>query len=607
VHGHRIELGEIEAALAQHPLVRTAIVTAQGKDRSHRRLVAYVVPNSRESAPDIPELREFISAKLPDYMVPADILTLDELPLSSNGKVDRRALPPPDAGLESDTTIAFSATLTEKLRTIYASVLGVPDAGIHTNFFEMGGDSILGIQIINRAREQGIDITPQQIFEHQTIAELVAVVRTIAGGPHQGPVGGDAPLTPFQRWILKDTPSFARAAQVLPLQTASPLDLSLLDQSFRYLQHHHDALRLRYHMRDGQWQQTHASEDQTVGLTRLEAGRTLALDSAIDELREQLDLSRAPLALGYIERDRPLLVWLVHELLADQHSWSILLHDLSTVYGQLSCGEPMQLPAKTASFKQWAETVKDRIVPSLEGQSRQPSFTTFSSCLDAEQSKVLLGQVLLVYNIRIKEVLVTALAQTFASQMGTHLLALDIADDGRKLNAPDLDTERSVGCFTTLSPLELNLKDIYDHDSALKAVKEQLRRDRSPGTGKSRVLLSYLDPLGPDASRLECFSQFDGREPARTTTVFPHPLQLHCTVTQGCLEMHWTFDPREHHGSAVQKLSAVFCDNLQNLIRHCQASEGGAYSPSDFPEAEVSQEELDRFLGLLGKSTGGGL
>jgi amino acid adenylation domain-containing protein/non-ribosomal peptide synthase protein (TIGR01720 family) len=605
VHGHRIELGEIEAALTQHPLVRTALVTAQGKDRSHKRLVGYVVPNSRESAPAITELREFISAKLPEYMVPTDILMLDELPLSSNGKVDRRALPLPDAVLESDITVAFSATLTEKLKTIYASVLGVPDAGIHTNFFEMGGDSILGIQIINRAREQGIDITPQQIFEHQTIAELVAVVRTIAGGPNQGPVTGDAPLTPFQRWILTADPGFNRAAQVLVLQAASPLDFSLLERSFRHLQQHHDALRLRYHKHDGQWRQTHAPENQTIGITRFEAG--FALDSAIEELQQHLDLSNAPLALGYIEQDRPLLVWLFHELLADQHSWSILLNDLSTAYGQLSRGEPMQLPHKTASFQQWAETVKDQIAPSLEGQSRQPSFTTFSSCLDAEQSKVLLGQALLVYNIKIQEILVTALAQTFVSQMGALSLALDIEDDGRKLNATGLDCQRLVGCFTALSSLELNLKDVYDHDSALKSVKEQLRRNQNSGPGKSRTLFSYLELLGPDASRLEYFLPFDGREPARTTTVFPHPLQLRCTVTQSCLEMHWTFDPREHQAPTIRKLSDAFCDNLQNLIQHCQASEGGAYLASDFPEAEVSQEELDKFLGLLGKSSGGGL
>jgi non-ribosomal peptide synthase protein (TIGR01720 family) len=87
--------------------------------------------------------------------------------------------------------------------------------------------------------------------------------------------------------------------------------------------------------------------------------------------------------------------------------------------------------------------------------------------------------------------------------------------------------------------------------------------------------------------------------------MFPHPLQLHCAVSQGRLEMHWIFDEREHRASEIHRLSDVFRDNLQNLIRHCQSFEGTVYSPSDFPEAGVNQEELDKFLGLLGKSSGG--
>jgi non-ribosomal peptide synthase protein (TIGR01720 family) len=603
VHGHRIELGEIEAALAQHPLVRTAVVTAQGKDRAHRRLVGYVVPASKENKPDIAELREFIGAKLPDYMVPPDILVLEELPLSVNGKVDRKALPSPDAAAESNATVQGSVTLAEKLKTIFASVLGIPDAGIHTNFFEMGGDSILGIQIINRAREQGIEITPQQIFEHQTIAELATAVRTVSDMPAQGLIMGKVPLTQFQHWVLRSIPEPAQAARVLTLEAASPLNIPLLEQAFLQIQKHHDALRLRFHKSNGEWEQIHAGEDQLIKLVKLNSSS--AVNDVIEELRANLDVSSAPLAMGCVEREQPLIICLVHELLADQLSWKILLQDLETAYGQLSRKEAVKLPQKRASFKQWAERIQHQI-PSLSGPPIQSQLTTFSTFLDAEQSKTLLRQVSLVYNIKPGEALITALAQTLASQLSISGLRLDIEIDGRSLSPEGLDCTGVVGCFTTLSSVELNLKDIHDNDAALKSIKEQLRGKQSSISGKPHVLFSYFDSPESELSKLSHFSQPDG-EPARTGTVFPHPLQLSCSMRRGCLEMQWIFDEQKHSHPAVQKLSDVFYGNLQNLIRHCTSSNGNAYSPSDFPEAEVDQEELDKFLDLLGKSTGGGL
>jgi non-ribosomal peptide synthase protein (TIGR01720 family) len=193
-----------------------------------------------------------------------------------------------------------------------------------------------------------------------------------------------------------------------------------------------------------------------------------------------------------------------------------------------------------------------------------------------------------------------------ASQQGITALSLEMETDGRSLNPEGLDLARTAGCFISLSAVELELKDIYDQDSALKSIKEQLRRKQTAGSGRAQVLFSYFDPPQAELCSRH-FPPMEDSRPARTSAVFPHPLQLACRLTRGCLEMQWSFDERVHDASAVQKFAEVFSEQLKNLVQHCVSSDGSAYSPSDFPEAEVNQEELDKFLDLLGKSSGGGL
>jgi amino acid adenylation domain-containing protein len=193
VRGFRIEPGEVEAALRAHPAVRDCVVLAREEEGGERRLVAYV------AGPDLPDdatLRAFLKQRLPDYMVPSAFVALDELPLNANGKVDRRRLPSPDAaGTASEGYEAPRNRVEQVLAELWAGVLRVERVGIHDNFFAMGGDSILSIQIIARAAEQGIRMLPRQMFTHQTIAELAAVA-TSADTADAAPVAAadDAPF-----------------------------------------------------------------------------------------------------------------------------------------------------------------------------------------------------------------------------------------------------------------------------------------------------------------------------------------------------------------------------------------------------------------------------
>jgi len=205
IHGFRIELGEIEAVLSQHPGVQETVALAREDTPGSKRLVAYFV-SVQDPAPTVSELRGFLKEKLPEYMIPSAFVTLDSLPLTPNGKVDRRALPAPDQS-RPDLEAEYVAPRTpeeEILASIWAQLLDVDQVGVHDSFFELGGDSILSIQVIARVNQAGLRLTPRQIFQHPTVAELAAVAGT---GPtiqaEQGIMEGPLPLTPIQRWFFE--------------------------------------------------------------------------------------------------------------------------------------------------------------------------------------------------------------------------------------------------------------------------------------------------------------------------------------------------------------------------------------------------------------------
>ncbi|HEU0078824.1 MAG TPA: amino acid adenylation domain-containing protein, partial [Longimicrobiaceae bacterium] len=255
VRGFRIEPGEIEAALVGLEGVREAVVVARDDAApgapGRKRLVAYVVP-AEGARLRAAELREQLSMRLPDYMVPAAYVMLESVPLTANGKLDRRGLPAPERGAGDGAGVGPRTPAEEILCGIWAELLRVERVGVEESFFELGGDSILSIQVVSRARQRGLVLSPRQLFEHPTVARLAAVAgqaRHEAGAPAaaQGPVTGEAPLTPIQRrFFAQASPAPHHFNQTLLLAPERALDPGRLAGAVAALVAHHDALRLRF-------------------------------------------------------------------------------------------------------------------------------------------------------------------------------------------------------------------------------------------------------------------------------------------------------------------------------------------------------------------------
>jgi amino acid adenylation domain-containing protein/non-ribosomal peptide synthase protein (TIGR01720 family) len=652
VRGFRIEPGEIEFQLAAHPGVREAVVVARAGIGGDNLLVAYVVATGA-GAP-VEALRAFLRSRLPEYMVPAIFVPLAALPLSSNGKVDRKALPTPDAAREALAgSVAPRDAREELLAEIWRGVLGLDRVGIHDNFFQLGGDSILSIQVVARARQAGLLVTPRQLFENQTIAGLAAVSGSAGDAGQelaadQGPVSGEAPLTPIQRRFFaeerREPWRFNQAVLLIPRErlTTAPLAAALAG-----LAEHHDALRLRFAHQGRGWRQVHASAAALaaplleVDLTALPPAEGLA--AAVEQLQSGLDLALGPLftaalfRLGDEAGDRLLLT--AHHLLVDGVSWRVLLEDLTTSYLALAAGATPVLPPKTTAWKRWAEHLAahagsaelaaelprwlalPRSVPRLPRDfgGDRAAMATLSVELGPEETRALLQEVPEVYRTQVNDLLLAALALAFAAWTGEGTLLVDLEGHGREEVFPGVDLSRTVGWFTTLFPVALELPPGAGPREAIRRVKESLRAvpHRGLGYGLLRYLagpetgerlaalparevsFNYLGRFDPAVGEGGLFAfAAEGVRGAEGEATSGRPLfAIDALVLGDRLRVNWTYDPGRHLAATAERLALGFLAEIVALIAHCRTSEAGGYTPSDFPLARIDQAALDQILG----------
>jgi amino acid adenylation domain-containing protein/non-ribosomal peptide synthase protein (TIGR01720 family) len=658
IRGFRIELGEIEAALLQHPAVSQVAAIAREDVPGDKRLVAYAVFKPTQST-TTSELRQFLKEKLPEYAIPTAFAFLGNFPLMPNGKVDRAALPAPE--FRPDLEAGFVAPRTEverSLERIWAEVLGLERVGTGDNFFEVGGDSILSLQIVARANQAGLQLTPKQLFANPTIAQLAAVAGTATQiQAEQGLVTGSVPLTPIQRWFFEqEQPEPHHFNQAVLLSVPADLNPELLEQVMQHLMRHHDALRLRFDRTESVWEQKNAgiSElaiSQVVDLSALpSAEQQVALETIGSELQASLNLSDGPLlraALFQSGGDRPgRLLLIIHHLAVDGVSWRILLEDLLTAYQQVSRGEMIRLPPKTTSFRYWAQRLQayaqtealstevdywldlaEKHLPPLPidnstGANTVASAANITVSLDAAATLALLQEVPKAYNTQMNDVLLAALGLAMHEWTGQSELRLNLEGHGREDLFEDVDLSRTVGWFTTLFPVEIDLGNATSPRAALKRIKEQLRGIPNKGIGYG--LLRYLSQDAELANRLQnalaaeiCFNylgQFDRSfdpaaefEPATesvgsqqsSNALRSHLLEINGTIAGGQLHLNWLYSTNVHHAATIEHLAQTFIRQLQALIAHCVSPEAGGYTPSDFPLATISQAELDRLADRL--------
>ncbi len=646
IRGFRVELAEIEAVLARHPAVSAGAVLAIREAAGAQRLVAYVV--AANSSPPPAELRDYLKERLPDYMVPSSFVALNNLPLTANGKLDRGALPAPETS-RSAAGGEYAEPRTPAERTlagIWSQVLQVERVGVHDNYFDLGGESILSIQIVSRANREGLRLTPRDLFLHPTVGELAAVAgSTVAAPAEQGAITGPVPLTPIQHRFFElpvTDPHHYNHARLLEL--CQPVDGELVRRGVTRIVAHHDLLRARYRRRGAVWEQW-VAEPGAVPFARFDLSRLAETGGAIESLSAQfqasLDLTEGPILrvalfeLGSENTDRLLIV--VHHLAVDGVSWQILVEDLASACRQ-PAGKSAGLPPKTTSYREWARRLGDHARTTVldsqlafwqraagraarrlpvdlrggDGAGTGGAAGQVSVSLSREETGALLRDVPGAYRTGIDDVLLTALAQATTPWTGSSALLLDLEGHGREDLFEDVDLSRSVGWFTAVYPVLLDLAGTGGPGEALKAVKEQLRRIPGRGLGwgllrylrdeqalrelpPAEISFNYLGRLDREvqdsalfARAPEAFGPLSSRRNRRR-----YLLDVVGSVQGGELEVHFIYNREVHEHGTVERLAEGFRDGLRQLIAHCTAPGTGGLTPSDFPLARLAQRTLE--------------
>ena len=655
IRGFRIELGEIEAALTGVPGVAQTAVVA--RNTTHEaRLVAYVVP--MPGMPLDPEtLHLFLAERLPDYMVPAAFVPLASLPLTRNGKLDRRALPEPEFAAGTPCVAPTSATQAT-LCTLFKEVTGAAEVGIDHNFFRLGGDSIAAIRLVSRARKHELAFEVRDVFAQPSPRGLAQVAGRTAcrAVPATGPIQGPLPLTPIQKQFLETPGPIGHFHQAVVLTPPAGIDGEQARQALAQLLEHHDALRLRL---------TH--ENGLPGLTIAPVGVAPVFDqldlSGLDpeaqrerlaallhELPGRLDPEAGRmLAACFVKGSPDRLLLAIHHLAVDGVSWRILIEDLEA----LTRGEA--LPARTSSVCDWAKHLRAEAprrqdeLPLWQGMLEgaeplphdRPTPPEANLLANADQLETRLPGTLLrrafdalgVYGLEINDLFLAALTLALADWQAGHYgrpaapFVLDLEGHGRETGGSGLDLSRTVGWFTSLYPVRFDPRGLDRADALaggpaagqlLKRVKASLRalpdkglgygllRRLDPETGKilstypsPDIVFNYLGRLTEGANtsgwRLSDTGLTGGDDPARQRQ---HLLDVNAVLeADETLCVHWDWCRLAHDREAVAELARRFETALTGLVEHClTAPLAKRHIPADFPLVRLDEVGLDAIL-----------
>ncbi|HWA09039.1 MAG TPA: amino acid adenylation domain-containing protein [Opitutaceae bacterium] len=625
IRGYRIEPGETEAALLAEPGVKAAAVVVR-ETQGRKRLVAYVVGEAGAET-----LRAGLQARLPDYLVPAAIVKLDALPLTANGKVDRPALPEPQAagGAEPDASAEPRGDAEREIAAIWCGVLGLDRVGRNDNYFASGGDSIGAIQVASRLKRAGWQAEVRDLFQFPTVAELAAQLRRAeAAAAGEEALSGPVPPTPAQAWFLahhrEDRHHFNQAVLLRP---RGPLVAGAAAAAVTALWRQHDALRT---VLTGDTVRVLPPET-APGFTVREVPDEAARLADTEAVQAGFDLARGPLFAAVLYRiptgDRLLLV--AHHLVVDGVSWRILLEDLELGLRQHAQGQDIDLGVRSTSIRRWAEAAHTRGEDAGETWiSDEPSAwpsaqTTAGNVFGAAQTagralpegttRALLTTAHAAYHTEINDLLLTALGRALKHWHGGERTRVTLEGHGRDPETGLPAIERTVGWFTCLYPVTLAIVG-DDLGAQIKAVKEMLRAVPAKGVGygigrylqeggrkkdelgtsgsreagaigaelSAPVSFNYLGQFGEESGGLLAFADESSGTPVGARVARVHELDFGAIVVRGQMELSLTFGRGRYAAAPMEALLDSWRAEIEALVAHTTSRVRDEKTPADF-------------------------
>ncbi|MCK4258406.1 MAG: amino acid adenylation domain-containing protein [Halanaerobiales bacterium] len=630
IRGFRIEIGEIEKQLISHPSIIDAVVIDHEDKEGSKYLAVYLVSDNEDI---VTEIRDYLLTKLPDYMIPNYFVRLDKLPLTSNGKIDRKALPEPEKSTEYVAPISEVQMI---MAGVWEKILLAEKVGLTDNFFELGGDSIKALQIIAKLKQDGINISIKDIFTYRTIGDLLNNVDYSKQKIKisQDEVIGEIPLTPIQKWFFEQNFEHNHYwNQTFIFSLRSDADLNILESVFSKIITHHDALRMVYKFNGEQIvQYNRGIEEINFQLEVIDFSahsfeiQSKKLRETSEEIQNSFDLEKDLLfkvIVFDLGENGKRLVIPVHHLIIDGVSWRIIFEEIQTLY---SSNLKAELPLKTTSYKNWSEKLRDYAANteiyldywknitqteiqslSFEAADRNFSQKNLMTEITQEQTEELLKNVNWVYNTEINDLLLSALTIAITDTTGVKNILVNLEGHGREEIIEDVDISRTIGWFTSMYPVYFERQEGIEQ--TIKHVKESLRKIPNKGInfGIARYLETNteLEKLKPEISfnylgqfaevnsednLLSICKETSGRS-IHLKNHFPYLIDIVGIVVNDRLQITFSYNPSNIEEKLIKLIQERYSVLLIEIIEHCLNKSTRTYTPSDFGDA-VDEDEF---------------
>lgn len=634
IRGYRVELGEIENALQAHDLIESAVVLATETDKGEKELVAYVVCGQAIASA---ELRNYLGALLPAYMLPAHFVVLDALPVNASGKIDRKALPSPQGKSTGSEYAAPTNGIEKKLAEIWEEVLKKQPIGIRDDFFLLGGDSIKSIQVVSRLRQAGYVLTVQDVLVYPVIEELARHVKLADDTVEQESVNGSFPLSPIQaRFFREDNVNWNHYNQSVLLNTAGAVDEDALRNALAKIVSHHDSLRMVYHLTENGWMQEAKMDEDHFSLDVIGPVTDEEFAEHCEKLQASIDITTGPLLKAALFRgnasDKVLIV--VHHLVIDGVSWRILFEDLSNLYAQYISKEPLALPSKTNSFRYWqnklmeyagsavlreeesywdsVEAVPCRPLPkdNTGGSSLMKDLASCSFTFDRQSTENLFARCYSVYRAEANETLLTAFGLALHRSFDLDKVLVNIEGHGREQIGFDIDVTRTLGWFTSVYPFVLDLAYTGDKTRQLIEIKEKLHSVPNKGIGygvlrylagknysaSPEISFNYLGKFdsieGPEGSVLFSFSEENRGAEVSLERKRDAALEVTGILVNGALKITIGYSRSQYSEETIANLLKAYAEELEKLSELASVQAVQVVTPADLTFKKLSVDQV---------------
>ena len=622
IRGYRVELEDISHQLMQCEAISEAAVADHKRQDGSTYLCAYYIAQNEQS---ITELKRDLAAHLPEYMIPAYFVKLMEMPLSLNGKLNRKALPKPTlTDTEIKTYAAPVSEMEKKLADVWGQIFDLETVGIHDNFFSIGGDSIKTIQLTALLLKDKLRLEMAKVFQYPTIKSLASHIQKSGLIIAQEAAKGQVKLTPIQaRFFEQNYPKPEHYNQAVMLESQSTLNIDTLSQALQSVMNHHDALRLVFKIKAEVVSQSHSDIDQPNPIHEFDLSGisdvTQETERLASQVQSRFDLENGPLfKCAVFYSDAKTYVLLVgHHLVIDVVSWPIIIEDLMAAFMTHQTGGRVQLQDKTQSYQEWSNILEhyaqsSNVQAEVTYWNAQNAIPVPSLRIDFDQAKVktirshdlmfsetdtqrILNQINTTYQTEINDVLLSVLGLSIKNWSGADKLRIDLEGHGRENITESVEISRTVGWFTAIFPSIIDMTS-SDIRRVLQSTKNYRKSMPNKGLGYGmlkyimngeqqpkvsnqnppEIMFNYLGQIGgrrqndeSQSDEIIKWSNMPFGEAIASENKEGYKLNITAAVNQGQLHVSIEYSPEQYKLKTIQTLGRHFKKAMKEVIDHC--------------------------------------